>query len=257
MGLKEKSIKINQLYGFSGQRGVKWYVLQRYIGTGISSTKVTIAYALENGVVTERVKGKLNKKSCNETTLSIIGEDGEEKFVGMNQLHRASFEIANAYNGDIDIFVQEVIDGRTVVYIFYSDKILGRKVFPQEYPVFYAYKFGEDDRISEFTAGIITDVKNEEEQQLDGSHKVIRNVEVSGWRIDEDSCDEASADLIGNMAVANDFDFKLNFGSGVRKFGKVFNLNQSIIDFNSNPYGYFSGANGTRKHKSIFDKDGK
>lgn len=222
----------------------------------MKSKKITVVYSLEEGAVTERVIGKLDKKACGESTIAIIGENGEEKFVGINQLHRASFEIKDAYQGDVDIVNEGVIDGRTVVCMYYSDKILGRRVFPQEYPVFYAYKFDKDDRISEFTAGVITSVNRRVIKSGENDEKV-QDVKVYGWRINKESCDEVSADLTGNMAVAREFDYTLDFGVGVRKYSRIYNLTQSIMDFNSDPYGYFSGANGNKKHKSIFNENDK
>ena len=248
MGFNAKKVNFNVLYGLKSQEG-DWFVTRNHIGRDIQLVPLTMAYILLEGKIERSIKGRLDKKGSDESTLSIIGKNGEVRFIKFDSLKPVLFNIENAYKGSIGT-ISELVFNNTAINSSLSDDILGRKVLSQEYPIFSSYRYGDDNKISEFIVGVIIDVNNGEALPTENGvnrnwlPSEIKNVRVKGWKFDKNSCNEENISLIGNMSTAQEYDVYLS--GQVEKLNENPDVKVEIEKFNGNPIAYFKSVKTSR-----------
>ena len=197
---------------------------------------------------------------------------------GRTEVYEENAELTEKSIKNIEYFNHRVIfesrkaTEKSIAFLHVSDRILGVKVFNKEYPIFASYKIDSNDRILECTVGVVMKVDEEKEEHSAPSLTVengevhVSSIErdlkyqkllIKGWKINTSSKDNDFISL-GNPLTAQNYEVALIDCGSVDGLTDIYHVTRDIISFNNDPMGYFKNSpKSARKHKSIFDKDGK
>ena len=247
-----KRIRYSELYKFTDEYNTEWYTAMRHTVKGILVRRALSAYTIEKGKVVGGVSGTFKKRKSTSSTFAIKMENGEDFDIQTRNLEKVSFNV-NEFMSLDEVFNSWILNSDIAFWMLPDNKILDRKVFDKKYPVVYAFQFDkDDDRIIKCTCGIPMGFKYEINADT-GKTKMA--FVVRGWEIDKNSCDIENVGLVGNMETVKEYVIPIK--SLVKEYPKL-HQNREIIRFTADPLTYFSRKSIIpRKHKSIFDKDGK